>query len=69
MIDIMIDEQINTYATRIVGNTFFHNDTVAMHTVKTVKQYFANKKIRILEWSSYKKLLGEFTEGQIQNGR
>ena len=41
-----IDEQINTRATRIAGNKYiFQRDNV--HTAKAVKQYFANKRIRV----------------------
>ena len=70
-----IDEQINTYATRIARNKYtFQHDNAAVHIAKAkaVKRYFANKRIRVLEWLAksldfnlYRKLLGEFGEDCI----
>lgn len=49
----MIEEQINTYATRIAGEKFIsRQDNVAVHTAKVVKEYFSLEKIRVLDWSA-----------------
>ena len=48
----VIDEQINTYATRIAGNKyiFIHRyDDMAVQTTKAVNRHFANKKMHVLE--------------------